>query len=346
MNKAQVVQQIIGKAMPPRNAVGSGFAPANIALAKYWGKRSMELNLPVTNSLSISLGDRGSHTQVALHPLAEDVIFLNGEIVAQDSKFSQALIKFLDLFRPDGYSFRIDTHSNIPIAAGVASSASGFAAVTLALNHLFAWDLPLQQLSMLARLGSGSASRSLWPGFVEWHAGVDPNGADSFAEPLPYQWPELRIGLLLFSSQQKPISSRDAMAVSMETSPFYPLWPSCVATAIDQLKTAIVASDFASMAATAESNALAMHALMMTGAPAIIYSTAATIAAQQAIWQARKDGLQVYFTQDAGANLKLLFLAQDAHLLQQLFPSMEIICPWQNSTALPAIAVTKETSDG
>jgi diphosphomevalonate decarboxylase len=330
MNKQQLVATIIGEKKNPTKQIGEAFAPANIALCKYWGKRNEQLNLPVTNSLSISLGNRGTNTRIEINTSGYDEIILNGKLVTREHKFYSNLISFLNLFRPDGICFKVITDSNIPIAAGVASSASGFAATIKALNDLFAWQLSEQKLSILARLGSGSASRSLWHGFVEWEAGKDTDGLDSFAKPLPYVWPELRIGLLLFSTEQKSISSRQAMAATVNNCPYYSLWPSRVEFAITYMKKAIIERDFVKFGQVLESNALEMHALMLATTPPIMYSNADTIAGMQAVWLARSNGVAVYFTQDAGPNLKLLFLQKDEEVIKKLFPRVELVEPWDD----------------
>lgn len=219
---------------------------------------------------------------------------------------------------------------DIPVAAGLASSACGFASLTLALNDLFDWQLPMHELSILARLGSGSAARSLWPGFVEWHAGQRVDGMDSFAEPLGFAWPELLIGILPLSNQEKSISSRQAMQQTVATSALYTNWPRKVAQDMVIIKQAIHAKNFALFAGTAESNALSMHATMLSSWPPICYFLPETIAAMHLIWKLRQEGLNLFFTEDAGPNLKLLFLQKDKQHLQDLFPSLDIIQLFDN----------------
>src|SRR3990167_3164180 len=198
MNKKEFIQALLkNHSSTPDESLVSAYAPSNIALVKYWGKRNTELNLPVTSSLSISLAHRGVTTSLKLNEEKSDTLIINGKHESLDSSFGKRLIAFLDLFRPKNKSFYVITQSNLPIAAGLASFAAGFAALTLALNLLFNWHLSDQELSIIARLGSGSAERSLWNGFVEWHKGTKENGSDSFAEPLDITWPELRIGLLI-----------------------------------------------------------------------------------------------------------------------------------------------------
>lgn len=311
----------------------SVFSPTNIALIKYWGKRNQELNLPVTSSLSVSLNQKGTFTELSIIDSDHDVVYLNDNEITEDTEFYQRIVAFLNLIPRRNKFFMIKTRSTIPTAAGLASSASGFAALTTALDKLLGWKLTLTELSILARLGSGSACRSLWHGFVEWQEGKDEDGMDSYGQPLPYAWPELRVGLLIFSEQTKPIGSRVAMQTTVETSPFYPLWPSKVANDLVSIKKAIVAKQFDNLGFIAESNALAMHATMLTAWPPINYSLPETLTTMKTVWSLRRDGIPVYFTQDAGPNLKLLFLEENTNDIARVFPEMEIVEPFTRRPA-------------
>jgi len=328
MKKIDIVKIFLAKQYgnSPQNKYGEAFAPANIALCKYWGKRDTELNLPVTSSLSISLGEKGVRTRIALSDDNHDQIKLNGNIVAPDTEFARRMIDFLNLFRNKAnLYFTVDTKSNIPIEAGLASSAAGFAALIQALDKLFGWQLDKKQLSILARLGSGSACRSLWQGFVKWHAGTAEDGMDSFAESLPSAWPDLCMGILTISTTPKHISSREAMQRTVATSRYYKLWPDQVENDLRNLITAIKTHNFTLLGETAEANAIAMHALALTSNPAILYSIPKTIAMIEKIWRRRASGLNIYFTQDAGPNLILLFLQQDVDKIKHEFPELEVV---------------------
>lgn len=331
MNKQAVVDKILANHHTiPKHEQGVWFAPANIALCKYWGKRNTELNLPYTSSLSVSLGDFGAKTTIMQQAGTNDTVWVNGELSNVASVFSKKVTEFLNLFRfgQNNHSFLVQTHSTVPIGAGLASSAAGFAALVGALNALYGWELSLTELSILARLGSGSASRSFWKGFVEWEAGVSEEGMDSIGIPLSTVWPELRIGLMIFNRQEKPISSRVAMENTVKTSPFYAVWPQKQVHDLAIIKEAILKQDFTTLGETVESNALSMHALMLSAMPPILYSEPATVTAMNHIWQRRQAGLPVYFTQDAGPNLKLLFLAKDQDNILKYFPGIEIIAPF------------------
>lgn len=328
MNKIDVVTFLLNKYViaQPCKWRGQAFAPANIALCKYWGKRDSVLNLPTTASLSVTLQRHGAHCIISLNKSAKDEVGLNGQTMQLSSGFGQRVTNFLALFRGTAdYHFRVEFKLNIAFAAGLASSACSFAALVLALNDLFNWHLPSQALSILSRLGSGSACRSIFPGFVEWHAGEDPDGMDSYAERLSYDWPELQMGFLLASKQPKAISSSVAMATTVASSPLYASWPSKATRDLAQIKAAITQRDFHLFGKTVESNALNIHALMLSAWPPISYALPDTVAWMHEIWSKRAAGLAVYFTQDAGPNLKLIFLRKDQQLIKEHFPAVEIV---------------------
>ena len=329
MNKSDILSKILfGKSRTPHLEKGSVYAPANIALCKYWGKRNEILNLPMTSSLSISLQEKGSHFAFEVID-TEDALHLNEKIIPAEDPFYQSLFSFINLFRNGGHPrLHIRIHSTIPIAAGLASSASGFASVVKGLDALYGWQLAPHELSILARLGSGSACRSIWSGFVEWQKGIREDGMDSFGVPLDLTWPALRIGLLLVSCDKKNISSRKAMALTQENSPLYRAWPQQVAQELDAIKRALANQDFMALGEASESNAMVMHKTMMATTPSIDYSTPKTREYVQQIWQLRREGLPIYFTQDAGPNLKLLFLENMTADVLPLFPQIEIIKPF------------------
>ena len=330
MNAArQVVRRMLaGRGFQAQGPVAV-YAPANIALVKYWGKRDEALNLPVTGSLSISLGPLGSHVELARGAGAADEIWLNGKPLSADSSFARRASAFLDLFRPaPDFAFALQARNTVPTAAGFASSASGFAALAKAADALFGWGLAPRELSVLARLGSGSAARSLADGFVEWHAGTAADGLDSYAERLDAEWPELRVGAVVLCSAEKPVGSREGMKRSVETCEFYREWPGRVAKDLAAVKAAIAARDFRALGETAEANALAMHALMAATRPPIVYALPETMAAMRTIWAARAAGLALWFTMDAGPNVKLLFEAHDEARVREVFPGVEVVAPF------------------
>lgn len=328
ITKQQVVQAHLPATLTPREEA-EAFAPSNIALCKYWGKRDAELNLPINASLSVSLAHLGTRTRLVHATDGRDRVWLNGAEQAADSAFSQKLLAFVDLFRA-GHALPVHVHTqnNIPTAAGLASSASGFAALTLALNEWLNLELAPAVLSAFARMGSGSACRSLFEGFVQWEDGIRDDGMDSHGVRLEASWPELRIGLVKVATGEKAVDSRAGMKRTIETAHLYQSWPLQAAADLTRLHQAIGEKDFALLGQTAEQNALSMHATMIASWPPLLYWTPDSVAAMQQVWQLREQGLALYFTMDAGPNLKLLFEAGDQAQVEQAFAGLEVVAPF------------------
>jgi diphosphomevalonate decarboxylase len=325
ITKKDIVNLILKEKKWDNNSVGKAFAPSNIALAKYWGKRDTILNLPMNSSLSISLGHKGATAITKKNDQPKHQLFINKKSIDPFSKHGKRLINYLNLF-PDYYQLELNV--NIPFAAGLASSACVFAAIILSLNQLYEWDLTSQELSILARLGSGSASRSIQSGFMLWKRGNQDNGMDSFGSVIQETWSELCVGLCVVDSKEKLVSSRQGMQRTVDTSPLYSAWPSSANDAVINLQRAISVHDFSLLGKTAEQNALAMHATMLSAWPPLLYSTEQTIQCMQKIWDLRHQGLELYFTQDAGPNLKLLFLAENKKTVTEHFPEIDIMQPF------------------
>ncbi|MDC0864760.1 diphosphomevalonate decarboxylase [Rickettsiaceae bacterium] len=328
--KEGIIKSILPSDYRDRNikSKGIGKAPVNIALTKYWGKRNKTLNLPFNSSLSIALPFY-STTIVSLVQ-DKDLIFLNGKETSSDSSFAKRTREFLNLFRRDDKMFfRVETTNDLPTASGFASSASGLAALVLSLNDLFDWQLESKQLSILARLGSGSAARSLYSGFVEWSAGTRKDGLDSYGLKLQIkEWKDLRLGVIVVSDEQKEVSSRDGMSLAVRTSPFYKEWVNKANQDIQLIKDYIAIHDFANLGKVMESNALAMHATAITSTPPLLYWSPETISIMHKVWQLRnQNGISVYFTMDAGASPFLFFEKNDTEIIEKTFPNIKIVKP-------------------
>jgi diphosphomevalonate decarboxylase len=324
--QTQFVKNMLSASENKPKEAGAAFASSNIALAKYWGKRDAELNLPINSSLSVSLGRLGTWTQI--RRAEQNAVFLNGRSVDPAESFAVRTLDFLKLFPGVAPAFEVRTENNIPTAAGLASSASGFAALVMALDDLAGWELDRKKLSMLARLGSGSASRSIYDGFVEWHAGRRSDGIDSFAEPMGCAWPEFRIGICALCSAPKPVGSRDGMNRTVETSELYKSWPAQAAADLSAIRGAIEARHFSLLGKTAERNALSMHATMLAAWPPLLYLQPESIGLIHKVQRVRADGLEVYLTIDAGPNIKLLFLDKDEASVCAAFPDLQVIAPF------------------
>ena len=337
--RSQVFHRLLSDQSKLHKSFGHAFAPSNIALCKYWGKRSAKLNLPITSSLSVSLNDKGATAEIFISSTNQHKLTINDYSIDLKSIHAKRLLYFLEEFNFLDTKYDLRLNCNIPLAAGFASSACVYAAIVKAMDNLFGWQLDKKSLSILARLGSGSACRSIFNGFVEWHCGIDPEGMDSYAEPLLENWPELCIGLCTINTQPKTVSSSEGMKRTVTTSTLYSSWSEKVNHDLTQLKKAIALKNFNLLGKTSESNALAMHATMLAAWPPLLYSSSKTIKVIQKVWVLRKTGTQIYFTQDAGPNVKLLFLETDKRKVQQYFPEIEIIFPFKISTKQRVILV-------
>lgn len=281
-------------------------AHPNIALIKYWGKRDAALNLPAVGSISITLDTLETRTRVEFGPdLTEDRVYLNGRT---DDAETAKVGKFLDLFRKisgKSYFALVESKNNFATGAGLASSASGYAAMAVAADAALGLELGSEKLSELARRGSGSASRSLFGGFVEWSLGSNPDGSDSVSRQLldRKEWP-LEVVIAVTSKERKPVSSSKGMNLTMDTSPFYPAWVSSQESDLDAARNAIAAKDFGRLADISEYSCLKMHASAFAANPGIIYWNSATLACMQTIRELRKAGISVFFTVDAGPQVK------------------------------------------
>jgi len=305
----------------PRNPSGRAFAPSNIALCKYWGKRNEALKLPLTGSLSVSLGKLGS--QVSIHLADQDSFQLNGEEVPPSHKARKRLFAYLDLFRQNAECFQVEAENTIPMGAGLASSASAFAAIAQAVDALYGWELSSEQLSILARMGSGSASRSIYEGFAEWVAGAREDGMDSYAVSIAPVWPEFRIGLLILSQAEKAVGSTEGMRRTRDSSSLFQSWPAQVERDLPAIRNAVLERDFSRLGQHAEQNALSMHATMASAWPPLIYAQPETLAVLHRVHTLRAEGLELYVTMDAGPNVKLLYLAQDREAVRSAFPEVQ-----------------------
>ena len=281
---------------------------ANFALIKYWGKRDVDLNLPDVGSISITLDALWTRTRVELDPEAEhDRFELDGEYGAPGSGRVTAL---LDRVREIGGSrirANVSSRNNFPTGAGLASSASGFAALVTAADRAYGLGLAPAQCSALARIGSGSAARSIFGGYVEMHRGRLADGSDSVAEPLATasDWP-LEVVIAVSDRGRKSVGSTEGMQRTAQTSPFYPAWVSNQPGDLALARAAIAARDFDALAHVSEASALAMHGLAMSARPGLLYFNATTMACLHRVRQLRAGGLPVFFTVDAGPQVKAI----------------------------------------
>ena len=288
-------------------------AYANIAFIKYWGNRDARLRLPSNPSLSMNLGALHTTTTVTWSPdLTRDQLRING--VTATEAATQRASQHLELLRRElnvRQFANVRSRNNFPMGAGIASSASAFAALTLAAVCAAGVDLPSRDLSRLSRRGSGSAARSIPGGFVEWHAGTD--DSDSIAESIagPEHWALVDV-IAILSRAHKQVGSTAGHALAGGSI----LQTARVESAGDRLtraKAAILKRDFAELASVVEADSNLMHAVMMTSQPPLFYWLPDSLKVMLAVreWRER-DGLRVCYTLDAGPNVHCVCEAEDA----------------------------------
>lgn len=287
-------------------------AHPNIALVKYWGKRDTKLNLPAVGSISITLDTLHTTTQLRFDAgLAEDLVLVNG----QADPFAAARITAcLELLRERaGVRSRAEvrTENNFPTGAGLASSASGFAALVTAANAALNLGLSQQELSVYARRGSGSAARSIHGGFVEMQLGSAADGSDCFAQPLAAasEFP-LAVSVAVISRERKRTGSTDGMELTRESSPYYHDWIAAQQADLDEARAAIRAHDFDKLAAVSEHSCMKMHAVAAAARPWLLYLQGGTVEALHRVRELRAAGVAVFFTIDAGPQLKAISLPE------------------------------------
>ena len=292
------------------------FSPSNIALAKYWGKRDVALNLPTNGSLSVTLNGYGSFTTVEFDAsFTADRLILNGkdESATKLSKVSRVLNELRNISGVP-MNARVQSYNNFPTGAGLASSASGLSAVTMAGAQALGLGLTRTKMSEIARKGSGSACRSFFGGFSEWKRGELADGSDSVAEQVEAasHWP-LKIFIAVVNGAQKNQASTGGMEHTRQTSPYFVPWVESAQKQIYFVRTAVQNRDFNALAALAESNCIQMHASAMAAVPPVFYWQAGTVEIMQRVWALRKNGTPAFFTIDAGPNVVVLCEPAAAH---------------------------------
>lgn len=283
----------------------------NIALVKYWGKRDVALNLPSTGSLSLTLDTYRTRTAVTWGAARERVV-VNGKDVSGPE--ASRVSRFLDRVEADRPPCEVVTDNNFPIAAGLASSSSGFAALALAATTAAGQRRTPANLSALARQGSGSACRSLWGGWVVWEKGVAADGSDSVGAPLapPGHW-DLRLVVAMVTGGRKSVGSTEAMIRTQETSPLYPGWVESADEDLARARRAVLDRDLSALGQVMEHSTLKMHGTMLAARLPIRYWKPSTLAVLDAVEELRQRGTMAFYTMDAGPNVKVLCRAEDAH---------------------------------
>lgn len=304
-------------------------AYTNIALIKYWGKKDEALFLPMNSSLSLTLDSFYTETAVQFdESLDKDVFFLNEQL--QNKQATGKVSHVLDLFRETAgitTPAKIQSTNFVPTAAGLASSASGMAALAGAANLASGLNLDKQTLSTYARRGSGSATRSVYGGFVEWQKGT--SSENSYAVKVDDASWDIGMVTVIVNSKEKAVSSREGMKKTVATSPFYPGWLKSTSIDLVEIKSAIYNQDFQKLGEITEQSGMKMHGTMLGANPPFSYWEPDSIVAMQTVRSLRANGIPCYFTMDAGPNVKVLCRLSDSHKIKEgltaYFPPEKIV---------------------
>lgn len=285
-------------------------APSNIAFIKYWGKKDEILRLPENASISMNLSNLQTTTTVEFDKnFKEDSIEING--IKEENNGSRA-IKHLDRIRKIAKidnKARVVTKNNFPTGTGLSSSASGFAALTVAASNAVSLKLSKKELSILARQGSGSACRSIPDGIVEW---LDGNTSDtSYAVSLhkPDYW-NIADVVAVVSTAKKDVSTTEGQKLA-SSSPFFPVRLERINDKINLMKKYMKEKNFPAFGELVEAEALELHAIMLTSIPSLIYWLPGTLRVMHAVKRWRAEGLEVYFTVNTGQDIHLICQKKD-----------------------------------
>ncbi|MGD8760152.1 MAG: diphosphomevalonate decarboxylase [Anaerolineales bacterium] len=307
--------------LPSATAVAS----PNIALIKYWGNRDNEINLPSNGSISMTLGGLETKTTVTFNEtLSEDSLLIDGVRASGDDhlRVSQHLDRVRNMA---GLSTAaaVESRSNFPAGAGLASSASAFAALSLAATAAAGVDLDTPDLSRLARLGSGSACRSIYGGFVEWQPGdTDAQSkAESFAPPDHWQLADV---IAIVNREHKRVSSSAGHALA-GTSPLQAARVADAPRRLELCRQALLTRNFSRLAAVVEQDSNMMHAVMFTSTPPLVYWDPDTLALMQLIPSWRASGIHVCYTIDAGPNVHCLCTEEHANEVAERLSKLPIV---------------------
>lgn len=289
---------------------------ANIAFIKYWGNHDARLRMPLNDSLSMNLAALTTETLVEFDEgLEKDEIIIGGELT--DDKTTARVVEHLNRIRRAAKiaaHARVRSQNSFPAAAGLASSAAAFAALTLAATRAAGLELSERQLSILARQGSGSAARSIPGGFVEWLAATNMTSTSdqSYARQLlpPEGW-DLCDVIALVALEPKKVGSSEGHAAA-HTSPFLGERLSRLPIRYHRVRRELLAKNLRAMGPDVEVEAIELHMLAMTSRPPIFYWTPGTVQVMDAVRRWRAEGLNVFYTLDAGPNVHILVEAKNA----------------------------------
>ena len=286
---------------------------ANIAIVKYWGKADVKKMIPATSSISLTLENMYTKTDLSFLPEGAqgDEFYIDGQL--QNQQEHAKMTKIIDFFRREGQPFvKIETNNNMPTAAGLSSSSSGLSALVKACNQLFDFGLDQKELAQYAKFASGSSARSFFGPFSAW----DKDSGDIYQVKTDL---DLSMIMLVLNDQPKTISSREGMQRCAETSSDFQAWIDQSALDYRVMLNYLAANDFAKVGRLAEENALRMHSTTRSANPPFSYLTEESYQAMDFVRSLREKGYDCYFTMDAGPNVKVLCQTKDLGTLAEIF---------------------------
>lgn len=293
---------------------------ANIAIIKYWGKKDPIKMIPATSSISLTLENLFTETEISFISREEaiektgqasDLLYINGEL--QNEEQIKKITKVINLFRDDRSQLvKIDTTNNMPTEAGLSSSSSGLSAAIKACNKLFDKNLSREELVQISKFASGSSSRSFFGPVGMWDK--DTGKVSEVKTDL-----KLAMIVLVLNEEKKIISSRKGMALCMETSTSFDEWIRQSEIDFENMKKYLSEGDFSKVGDLTEENALRMHETTKNANPPFTYLTEKSFEAMEYVKELRKQGERCYFTMDAGPNVKVLCLEEDFERLKDIF---------------------------
>ena len=306
---------------------------ANIAIVKYWGKKDAKKMIPATSSISLTLNDMFTETEMEFISDEDikisvekemkngdykdkfsnmtDLFYLNGEL--QDSVHTEKISKVVDLFRENrSQKVKISTTNNMPTAAGLSSSSSGLSAVIKACNELFGKNYTQSELAQISKFGSGSSSRSFFGPIAAW----DKDTGEIYEVRTDLK---LAMIVLVLNENKKEISSRNGMELCAKTSTYFDEWVKQSEIDFVNMKKYLAENDFEKVGILTEENALRMHKTTETANPPFSYFNEKTYEAMDFVKNLRNNGEKCYFTMDAGPNVKVLCLEEDLEKLAEIF---------------------------
>jgi len=280
-------------------------APSNIAFIKYWGKKDEVLRLPENGSISMNLSGLQTITTVEFSPeYKNDSIEINStQEISEGNRVVTHLNRVRTLARISEFA-KVVSKNNFPIGTGLSSSASGFAALTVAAASAAGLHLNEKELSILARQGSGSACRSIPNGFVEWLDGDTSESSYAHSISAAEHWDLVDV-IAVVSEKRKDVPTSEGQKL-IGTSPFFSIRKTHIQEKIDKIKKLLAKKNFPEFGELIEAEALELHAIMITSNPSLIYWTPGTLLIMKLIKTWRKEGIPVYFTINTGQDIHLI----------------------------------------